>query len=79
MAKYAAFTVEYLLDDDEQEQLQLLLPAWQAYTNDAGEQPFAKWGIEQLFAALMNTGCKWTIADVLRRERERQAAGKEDT
>lgn len=72
MAEYKTFTVNYLLDEREQQALEELLPYWQQYTNEKNERPFKDWKVEDVFKATMEIGSKYTIADKLQNEQLRQ-------
>lgn len=50
------YTVKYILNKQEEEQLQELLKLWQQYRNDNGDTPFEDWTIEHLFQAIMEAG-----------------------
>lgn len=72
MAEYKTFTVNYELDEREQQALEELLPYWQQYTNDKNERPFKDWTVANVFQIVMETGCKHIIARNLQDEQFRQ-------
>ena len=69
-------SVTYTLDDEEEKRLKNLLPYYRNYVTAYGDRPFADWGPEDLFDALMCQGSKWDIKEKLDRE-ERLAGGRE--
>lgn len=66
-------TVTYMIDEQQQKQLEGLLPYWKSYTY-GGERPFADWTIKQLFQAIMTAGCCRDIDSRIAFEQSRQEA-----
>ena len=63
--------VEYLLDENEVQALQELLPYYQNYVSD-GEKPFEKWTIENLFQFIMIVGSSRDVSEHIKAEQLRQ-------
>lgn len=71
MAETKRMKVEYLLDENEVQALEELLPYYQNYISD-GKKPFEKWTIENLFQFIMEVGSKGTISEHIKNEQIRQ-------
>lgn len=67
--KYIKLTVTYLIDEREQEALNELLVHWNRYKEERGVEPDTT--IENLFDAIMTTGCKHDISKKIKQHQYR--------
>lgn len=64
--------VEITLYADQEERLKALLPYWQNYVSEDGEQPFKDMTIDDLFQMIIETGSYHTVNARIHAEELRQ-------
>lgn len=72
MSKYRQVAVEFTINERQQKALEELLPYWQQYTGEDGDNPFKDWTIDDLFNIMMQTGISKVISAKIKEHQFRQ-------
>lgn len=65
-------TIKLLVNDEQKQRLEQLLPGWTNHVACDGSCPFANWTIEKLLNEIMHNGCEHVINRCLELEEHRQ-------